>query len=147
MTGESRFELAYVPEGEKKRAIIEMLRRTDYSPIDIFQCFFGLSGLEISVFLIVRRGINSVKDIAEIVKRNPSSVHRILRRLFQLGLFHRERIPGEGQGYYYLYTAISTEDLSLKIKKLADDMRSRVYSFVEDTSWLDRIENDLLIEI
>ncbi|MFX0090748.1 MAG: helix-turn-helix domain-containing protein [Candidatus Hodarchaeota archaeon] len=147
MADKTLYGLTQLSEAGKKRAIIEMIHRTDTSPVDLLQCFFGLSNLEICTFLLVREGTNSVNEISEKINRNTSTVHRLLRRLFQLGFLHRERIPREGQGYHYQYTAVSAEDLAVRIKKLASEIRSKVEKLLEQVDWLEEISAELLSEV
>ncbi|MFW9997674.1 MAG: helix-turn-helix domain-containing protein [Candidatus Odinarchaeota archaeon] len=146
-TEKTLFGLIQVPDIAKNRPIAEMVRRTDCSPVDILQCFYGLTALEICTYLLIRREKLAVEEIAEKVHRKPSSVQRALKKLTELKLLQREKIPGDGSGYSYEYRAITAGELKEEIIGLAGEINTKVADMLSSTMWLENISNVLLKEI
>ncbi len=92
---------------------------------DLLTCLYNLKPTDLEVLLVVAQNPNAtLDDIAKIVKRDRSSVHRCLSKLLSANLVTKQSKTLKGGGYYHAYTMVEPE----KIKNYA---RERVKEIIE----------------
>lgn len=84
-------------------------------PSDLLCCAFGLRSTEIDAYFALISGPKTVKNIADRIGRDRSTVQRVLKKLKKMGLIDTEERTFDRGGYYYVYRAISTEEVRQEI--------------------------------
>ncbi len=84
-------------------------------PSDLLCCAFGLCDSEIDTYFSLLSGPKTVESITLAIKRDRSTVQRVLNKLCKKGLVERELRSLEKGGYYYVYLAVSTEDVRKQV--------------------------------
>ena len=82
----------------------------DFCKGNVLKCILGLCDLDVLVFYTVKEERRSIKEIAEKVERDRSSVQRSAKNLVASGLLSREG-TSMNRGRKYVYSAITTEKL------------------------------------
>ncbi len=105
---------------------------------DLLTCLYNLKPTDMEVLLAVAKDENaSLDQIARVVGKDRSSVHRCLSKLVSVDLVNRESKSLKGGGYYHTYAMIDP----IIIKKHAHE---RVREITESLEVLiDRFELDL----
>ncbi len=105
---------------------------------DLLSCLYNLKPTDLEVLLTVAKNEDATLDqIAEKVKRDRSSVHRILSKLLSANLITRQTQTIKGGGYYHTYSMVEPE----KIKKYAKERVKEITDSLE--LLIDRFELDL----
>jgi predicted transcriptional regulator len=77
---------------------------------DLLRCFFGLKMHEIDAFMVLKvSGKVTGEQLAEILKKDKSGVHRTLQTLLLRGLVNREYRLLRSGGYIYLYSTLPAD--------------------------------------
>jgi predicted transcriptional regulator len=107
----------------------------DLSIEDMLQCSFGLSKLELSVFLALLKNKEwtSTSSLATRIRKDRSVVQRGIASLLKKGLAEREQSNKERGGYEYVYHAKNKQE----IKKLILGNAQAFCAMVKETvrSW------------
>ncbi len=105
---------------------------------DLLTCLYDLKPTDMEALLAVAKNENaSLDQIARVVRKDRSSVHRCLSKLVSVDLVNRESKSLKGGGYYHTYAMIDP----IIIKKHAHE---RVREITESLEVLiDRFELDL----
>ncbi|MHA1216417.1 MAG: helix-turn-helix domain-containing protein [Candidatus Thorarchaeota archaeon] len=90
------------------------------TPSDFLCCACGLRTTEVQTYFSLLDGKKSVEEIRKIVKRDRTTVQRVLSRLHEKGLVVREARTFPRGGYYYIYRAVSTEEVKQRILEQLD---------------------------
>jgi|YelNatPaOPRAMG01_1025707.scaffolds.fasta_scaffold30468_8 predicted transcriptional regulator len=89
---------------------------------DVIKCAFNLNDFEILVYKkLSEHGPTSANKLAQILKKERSSVYRALQKLVACGICYRETKGIERGGYYHLYTAINRKELKKKLEECVEN--------------------------
>jgi len=95
---------------------------------DLLRCFFGLKAHEIEAFIALKTaGRVTGEQLADILKKDKSGVHRTLQALLLRGLVEREYRLLRSGGYIFLYHTLPAK----KMKELA---RTKLHHWQESIS-------------
>ncbi len=83
---------------------------------------------------LLKRAPISVDELAEILRKDKSTVYKALQNLLERGFVKREYRILRGGGYKYLYKPISFEEFKKEMLKSIDEWVKRLVDF------LDRLE-------
>ncbi len=76
---------------------------------DLLTCLYNLKPADMEVLLAVAKNENaSLDQIAGIVRKDRSSVHRCLSKLVSLDLVNKEAKSLRGGGYYHTYAMVDS---------------------------------------
>lgn len=92
-----------------RNPLVGLFQKSFEKPSDLLCCAFGLRNSELDVYFSLLKGLKKVEDIAEDIGRDRSTVQRVLNKLHTKGLVKRDSRRIERGGYFYEYTAQSTE--------------------------------------
>ncbi|MHA1614289.1 MAG: helix-turn-helix domain-containing protein [Candidatus Thorarchaeota archaeon] len=92
-----------------RNPIVGLFNRSFNKPSDLLCCAFGLRNSELDVYFDLISGPKTVEQIAERIKRDRSTVQRVLNKLHSKGLVMRNTHKIQRGGYYYEYSAEDTE--------------------------------------
>jgi predicted transcriptional regulator len=98
---------------------------------DVMQCFLGLRSLEIDVYFYLLKGQSTVKEVAEALGRNRSSVQRAIQNLVQRNFAHRRTRTLRKGGYLYVYEAASIATMKKLIKETLDMFYQQIEDFLD----------------
>jgi predicted transcriptional regulator len=117
---------------------INLLIKKGASCTDLLTCLYNLKPTDLEVLMVVAKNEDYTLDqIAKIVQKDRSSVHRCLSKLVTAGLVQKKAKTLKGGGYYHTY-AIQDPEI---IKKHA---QNRVQEIIESLqSLIDGFESDL----
>ncbi len=116
-----------------------MFSKTFDRPSDLLCCAFGLKGHEIDAYFTLLSGPKTVEKITSSVGSDRSTVQRALKKLLQLELVRRERRDIARGGYYYEYSAISSEEIRNQLLEQLDSWYKQTRSFLLE-SWTPEVE-------
>ncbi|MFX1540756.1 MAG: helix-turn-helix domain-containing protein [Promethearchaeota archaeon] len=105
---------------------------------DVMHCFLGLRNLEIDVYFYLLKGQATVKDVAEALGRNRSTIQRAIQNLVQRGFAHRRTRTLRKGGYVYVYEAVNLATLKELIKKALDSFYQQIVDFL-DRHWVQAV--------
>jgi len=89
-------------------------------PSDLLCCAFGLLHSEIDTYFALVSGEKRAEEIAALVRMDRTTIQRALKRLLERQLVVRDRRDIERGGYYYVYRAVSPEDVRREILSQLD---------------------------
>jgi predicted transcriptional regulator len=92
-----------------RNPLVGLFQKSFEKPSDLLCCAFGLKNSELDVYFSLIAGLKKVEDIAERIGKDRSTVQRVLNKLHTKGLVKRDSRRIERGGYFYEYTAQSTE--------------------------------------
>jgi predicted transcriptional regulator len=100
---------------------------------DIVKCIYRLTDFELAIYKkLAKQGSQKADDLAPVMKKDRSTVYRALQKLVASGLAFREMKSIERGGYYYVYTAVSPNQLKDRLHKCADDWFENMNNAIED---------------
>lgn len=105
---------------------------------DVMHCFLGLRNLEIDVYFYLLKGQATVKDVAEALGRNRSTIQRAIQNLVQRSFAHRRTRTLRKGGYVYVYEAVNLATLKELIKKALDSFYQQIVDFL-DRHWVQAV--------
>ena len=108
------------------------LKRFD-KPSDLLCCAFGLKNSEIDTYFALLSGSKTVEEIKSIVRRDRSTIQRVLKKLLDNGLVERDSKHFDRGGYYYVYRAISTDEVKSQILEQLEKWYSETKRFLMGT--------------
>jgi len=106
---------------------------------DVMHCFLGLRNLEIDVYFYLLKGQATVKEVAEALGRNRSTIQRAIQNLVQRGFAHRRTRTLRKGGYVYVYEAVNLATLKELIKEALDSFYQQIEDFL-DQYWAQAVE-------
>ena len=113
---------------------IQFLTRKEATCQDLLSCMYNLKPIDLEVFLQVAKNQWATLDqIAESVKRDRSSTHRVLAKLQSAGLIHKQSRGLKGGGYYHIYAAANPEKIKenakQRVKEITDSLQNLIENF------------------
>jgi predicted transcriptional regulator len=114
--------------------------KTFDKPSDLLCCAFALRSSEIDTYFSIVTEPKVVEDIAQDIGKDRSTVQRILKKLHKKGLVIREVRNFERGGYYYVYSAISTDTVREQILEQLEQWYTKTKTFLL-SSWPERPEH------
>lgn len=120
---------------DRQRTLEEngLLRDPDVSTV--MECVFGVREHEQRAYeeLLARPGI-TVEELASVLDRDRSSVHRALSTLVEKGLIERERRLLEGGGYVYQYYPVALPEAREAMHAAVEEWTERVHQRIDEFS-------------
>lgn len=114
--------------------MVGLFNRSFNKPSDLLCCAFGLRNSELDVYFELVSGPRTVEQIAERIKRDRSTVQRVLNKLHSKGLVMRNTHKIQRGGYYYEYKAEDTEVVRNQILAQLEEWYTATKSFLIE-SW------------
>ena len=114
--------------------MVGLFNRSFNKPSDLLCCAFGLRNSELDVYFELISGPKTVEQIAERIKRDRSTVQRVLNKLHSKGLVTRNTHKIQRGGYYYEYSAEDTEVVRNEILAQLEEWYTATKSFLLE-SW------------
>jgi predicted transcriptional regulator len=116
---------------------INLLTRKDASCTDLLTCLYNLKPSDLEVLLVLAKNENSKLDqIAKIVQKDRSSVHRCLSKLVSINLVSRQTKSLKGGGYYHTYAMLDAATIKKhaleRVKEITESLTALVDSFESD---------------
>ncbi len=121
---------------------INLIAKKGASCTDLLTCLYNLKPSDLEVLLVVAKNENITLDqIAKIVKKDRSSVHRCLSKLVSVNLVNRQTKSLKGGGYYHVYSMLDPEN----IKKHATERVNEITKSLQ--ALVDKFESDLQMHL
>ena len=117
-----------------RNPMVGLFNKSFNKPSDLLCCAFGLRNSELDVYFDLISGPKTVEQIAERVKRDRSTVQRVLNKLHSKGLVMRNTHKIQRGGYYYEYSAEETEVVRDQILAQLEEWYTATKSFLIE-SW------------
>ena len=116
---------------------INLLTRKGASCTDLLTCLYNLKPSDLEVLAALAKNENSTLDqIAKIVQKDRSSVHRCLSKLISINLVNRQSKSLKGGGYYHTYAMLDPATIKKhaleKVKEITESLEALVDSFELD---------------
>jgi predicted transcriptional regulator len=110
---------------------ISSLIRTNTTMRELFVYLYELSPLEVDLLFILIKNKSSNKrlsleELAGLAQRNKTSVFRAIQKLQSLRLCNRVMETRTEGGYYYLYSAITMEELKIETENRVKSLVSNI---------------------
>jgi len=117
-----------------RNPMVGLFNKSFNKPSDLLCCAFGLRNSELDVYFDLISGPKTVEQIAERIKRDRSTVQRVLNKLHSKGLVMRNTHKIQRGGYYYEYSAEETEVVRNQILVQLEEWYTATKSFLIE-SW------------
>jgi predicted transcriptional regulator len=109
---------------------ISTLLRTNTTIRDLFIYLYELSPLEADLLFILiknaKKNPMTLEELAELSKRKKTTVFRSMQKIVGLRLCNRTMQTKKEGGYYYLYTAITMEELKTETLKRVREFEDNI---------------------
>ena len=92
-----------------REPMVGLFSKSFDKPSDLLCCAFGLRNSEIDTYFSLISGPKTVEEITDLIGKDRSTVQRVLNRLLNKNLVERSKHFIERGGYYYEYSAKSTD--------------------------------------
>ena len=123
-----------------RNPLVNLFSKTFDRPSDLLCCAFGLKTSEIDVYITLLAGPSSIKDIAQKIDVDRTTVLRALKNLQKLKLVSEpERKTLEHGGYYDEYQAVSASDVRSQLLNQLEHWYKRTRKFLLER-WASEIE-------
>ncbi len=122
-----------------RNPMVGLFNRSFNKPSDLLCCAFGLRNSELDVYFELISGPKTVEKIAERIKRDRSTVQRVLNKLHSKGLVMRNTHKIQRGGYYYEYSAEDTEVVRNQILTQLEEWYTATKSFLIE-SWSQTVQ-------
>ncbi len=122
-----------------RNPMVGLFNKSFNKPSDLLCCAFGLRNSELDVYFDLISGPKTVEQIAERIKRDRSTVQRVLNKLHSKGLVMRNTHKIQRGGYYYEYSAEETEVVRNQILAQLEEWYTATKSFLIE-SWSQTIQ-------
>ncbi len=108
---------------------INLLTKKGASCTDLLTCLYNLKPSDLEVLLAVAKNENATLDqIAKIVQKDRSSVHRCLSKLVSINLVNKQSKSLKGGGYYHTYAMLDPATIKKhaleRVKEITESLRS-----------------------
>jgi predicted transcriptional regulator len=105
--------------------------------VDLLTCLYNLKPTDLEVLVTVAKNEDAtIDDIAEIVQRDRSSVHRCLAKLVTASLVTKESKSIKGGGYYHTYAMVEPQKIKRhakeRVKEIIENLNGLINSFESD---------------
>jgi predicted transcriptional regulator len=116
---------------------INLLTKKGASCTDLLKCLYNLKPSDLEVLLALAKNENATLDqIAKIVQKDRSSVHRCLSKLVSINLVTKQSRSIKGGGYYHTYAMLDPATIKKhaleRVKEITESLKSLVDSFESD---------------
>jgi len=116
---------------------INQLTRKGASCTDLLTCLYNLKPSDLEVLLVLAKNENSTLDqIAKIVQKDRSSVHRCLSKLVSINLVSKQTKSLKSGGYYHTYAMLDPATIKKhaleRVKEITESLTALVDSFESD---------------
>ena len=116
---------------------IQSVTRRGATCSDLLSCLYNLKPIDMEVLIEVAKNRDAMlTQIAELVHRDRSSIHRCLSKLVSAGLVHKQSKTLEGGGYYHVYSMAEPEQIKeyarQRVKEITDSLESLIENFESD---------------
>jgi predicted transcriptional regulator len=113
-----------------KGPMVGLFSKSFEKPSDLLCCAFGLRDSEIDTYFTLIDGPKTVEQISELIGKDRSTVQRVLNKLHKKNLVERSTQLIDRGGYYYEYSAISTDKVRREILAQLDDWYEATKNFL-----------------
>lgn len=110
--------------------MVGLFSKSFEKPSDLLCCAFGLRDSEIDTYFTLIDGPKTVEQISELIGKDRSTVQRVLNKLHKKNLVERSTQLIDRGGYYYEYSAISTDKVRREILAQLDDWYEATKNFL-----------------
>ena len=116
---------------------INLLTRKGASCTDLLTCLYNLKPSDLEVLLTLAKNENATLDqIAKIVQKDRSSVHRCLSKLVSINLVNKQSKSLKGGGYYHTYAMLDPATIKKhaleRVKEITESFEALVDNFESD---------------
>ena len=116
---------------------INLLTKKGASCTDLLTCLYNLKPSDLEVLVALAKNENATLDqIAKIVQKDRSSVHRCLSKLVSINLVNRQSKSLKGGGYYHTYAMLDPATIKKhareRVKEITENLEALVNSFELD---------------
>ncbi|MCW4029055.1 MAG: winged helix-turn-helix transcriptional regulator [Candidatus Bathyarchaeota archaeon] len=116
---------------------INQLTRKGASCTDLLTCLYNLKPADTEILLAVAKNPNTNLDqIAKIVQKDRSSVHRCLSKLVSINIVNKQTQTLKGGGYYHTYTMQDPQTIKKhaqeRVKEITDSLQTLIDNFELD---------------
>ncbi|MET1124158.1 MAG: helix-turn-helix domain-containing protein [Archaeoglobaceae archaeon] len=99
----------------------------------MLKCALDVSCSDMDVYVeLMKRGVASVDEIAEALRRDNSTVYKSLQNLLERGLVEREYRILRGGGYKYLYKPVPFEKFREEVVRSLQEWVRSVMSYIDE---------------
>jgi predicted transcriptional regulator len=112
--------------------LVGLFQKSFKRPSDLLCCAFGLRNSELDVYFSLISGPKTVEQIAEKIGKDRSTIQRVLNKLHSKGLVKRETQRIDRGGYFFEYSAVSSEVVREQILTQLEDWYKATRSFLLD---------------
>jgi predicted transcriptional regulator len=113
-----------------REPMVGLFTKSFEKPSDLLCCAFGLRNSEIDTYFSLISGPKTVEEISELIGKDRSTVQRVLNKLHKKNLVERVAHFIDRGGYYYEYSAKSTDDVREEILTQLDEWYEATKSFL-----------------
>lgn len=117
-----------------REPLVGLFSKSFNKPSDLLCCAFGLRNSEIDTYFSLISGPKTVEQITDLIGKDRSTVQRVLNKLHKKNLVERDTHLIERGGYYYEYSAKSTEEVRDEILAQLEKWYKATRSFLKQ-SW------------
>ncbi len=111
---------------------INLLARKSASCADLLTCLYNLKPADIETLLAVAKNPGATLDeIARIVQKDRSSVHRILSKLVSINLLNKQSKSLKGGGYYHTYTIVEPSLIKNHAKQQVEEIIKSLETLID----------------
>ena len=116
---------------------INLLTKKGASCTDLLTCLYNLKPSDLEALLALAKNENATLDqIAKILQKDRSSVHRCLSKLVSINLVNRQSKSLKGGGYYHTYAMLDPATIKKhaleRVKEITESLETLVDSFESD---------------
>jgi predicted transcriptional regulator len=116
---------------------INQLTKKGATCTDLLTCLYNLKPTDLQVLLTVAKNPNTNLDqIAKIVQKDRSSVHRCLSKLVSINLVNKQTKTLKVGGYFHAYTMLDTETIKKhalqRVNEITESLQALINSFELD---------------
>jgi predicted transcriptional regulator len=116
---------------------ISLVTRKDASCTDLLTCIYNLKPTDLEVLQAVAQNEDATLDqVAAIVQKDRSSVHRCLSKLVSINLVNKQTKTLKGGGYYHTYRmlnpALIKKHARERVKEITESLQSLIRNFDSD---------------
>lgn len=116
---------------------INLLTRKGASCSDLLTCLYNLKPTDLEVLHAVGQNENATLDeLASIVQKDRSSVHRCLSKLVSINLVNKQTKTIKGGGYYHTYAMLDPilikKHARERVKEITESLQSLIENFESD---------------
>ena len=116
---------------------INLLTKKGACCTDLLTCLYNLKPSDLEILLALAKNENATLDqIAKMVQKDRSSVHRCLSKLVSINLVTKQSKSIKGGGYYHTYVMLDPETIKKhaleRVKEITESLEKLVDNFELD---------------